>query len=147
LAAAPVIEKLKAQLAELSESRPVAYATAMEVYRVANLLTTSEGGDPCRVKTGALLIGVIRNEPDPMAAATQLLRSTILEEDEISAICELLRGILAGERPEHIDGSVVSDALILAETELVDESEQSRLLTEGAKMIYALRRKKKEEKQ
>ena len=48
LASAPVIEKLKAQLQTQTEGQPARYGMAMENYRIANLLLTSEGGDPCR---------------------------------------------------------------------------------------------------
>ena len=60
LAAAPVIAKLKVLLKGLTETHPEQYLAAMEIYRIANLLATSEGGDPCRIKTGALLVGVVR---------------------------------------------------------------------------------------
>ena len=147
LAAAPVIAKLKAQLKGLTESDPARYEAAMEIYRIANLVVTSEGGDPCHVKTGALLIGVIRETPAPLELAHSLLADTILDEEEITAISDLLRGLLTGERPDGIDGAVINDAIILAREELTDEAHQQTLITEGANMIHALRLKKKEESQ
>ena len=90
LAAAPVIAKLKAQLKGLTESDPARYEAAMEIYRIANLLVTSEGGDPCHVKTGALLIGVIRETPAPLELAHSLLADTILDEEETTVIIDAL---------------------------------------------------------
>jgi hypothetical protein len=147
LAAAPVIAKLKAQLKGLTESEPARYEAAMEIYRIANLLVTSEGGDPCHIKTGALLVGVIRETPAPLELAHALLADTILDEEETTVIIDLLRGLLAGERPVGIDGAVINDAIILAREELTDEAHQQTLITEGANMIHALRLKKKEESQ
>ena len=142
LAAAPVIAKLKALLKGLTESHPEQYAAAMEIYRIANLLATSEGGDPCRIKTSALLVGVVRESPDPIAMARGLLADTILDETETMAIADLLRGALAGEPAEGLEASILNDALILADPDSTTPADQSRLITEGAGMIFAVRLKR-----
>lgn len=144
LAAAPVIEKLKAQLKIQTESRLGRYELALEIYRIANLLLTAEGGDPCRVKTGALLIGIIQNEPEPVAIARKMLQATILDAEEIETVCLLIRQVLSGENPEAIDAAIIRDALVLAQTDLNSETDLQKLSTEGARMIFVLRRKKKE---
>ena len=143
LAAAPVIEKLKARIEPLAERDPAHYAMAMEIERIANLLLTAEGGDPCRIKTGALLIGAVQNEPDPVAAARKMLQETILDGEEIEAVCLLIGQVLSDGKPTTIDASVVRDAMILAQTELNDEKDFQKLSTEGAQMIFILKRKKK----
>jgi hypothetical protein len=144
LAAAPVIAKLKALLKGLTESHPEQYAAAMEIYRIANLLATSEGGDPCRIKTSALLVGVVRESPDPIETARGLLADTILDETETTAIAELLRGALAGEPAEGLEASILNDALILADPDATTPADQARLTTEGAGMIFAVRLKRQE---
>lgn len=143
LAAAPVIEKLKAQLKTQTETQPKRYELAMEIYRIANLLLTSEGGDPCRIKTGALLVAMLQGEGNPTDAARRMLQSTILPDEEQEAVCRLLAQVLSGEKPQSLDAAVVNDALILASTGFEDESESSNLTTAGAKMIYALQFSKK----
>ncbi len=143
LAAAPVIEKLRARIASLAENNPAQYALAMEIERIANLLLTAESGDPCRIKSGALLIGIVQNKPDPIAAARRRLQETILDEAETEAVCRLVKQVLSGEKPETVDVAIVRDAMILAQTDLKDETDFQKLSTEGAQMIFVLRRKKK----
>ena len=143
LAAAPVIEKLKAQLKTQAEAEPKRYELAMEIYRIANLLLTSEGGDPCRIKTGALLVAMLQGEANPTDAARRMLQSTILPAEEQDAVCQMLAQVLSHEKPQTLDGAVVNDALILAGAGFEDESEKTNLFTEGAKMIYALQLGKK----
>lgn len=144
LAAAPVIEKLKAILKQLPETDAAHYDAAMEIYRIANLLLTSEGGDPCRIKTSALLIGVIRNDAAPIETAQRILNDTILTDKENKAICTLLDDVLANRATEGLDAAVINDALVLAEIDEAKDAEATDLITEGAKMIHALRLKKKE---
>ncbi len=144
LAAAPVITKLKTLLKKQAGERPEQYAAAMEIHRIASLLQTSEGGDPCRIKIASLLVGVVQNESAPITAARAFLKETILTEEENLAICEILRIVLSKEAPTSLDAGVVKDALVLAETALEDEKEIEALTTEGARMIFALRRSKKE---
>jgi hypothetical protein len=143
LAAAPVIEKLKAQLKTQTESQPQQYEMAMEIYRIANLLLTSEGGDPCRVKTGALLVALLQNENQPIDTARRMLQSTILPVAEQESICQLLTQVLASEKNPSLDASVVSDALVLAGSDFKVKPESIGLITAGAKMIYALQFSKK----
>ena len=145
LAAAPVIEKLKALIEPLAEHNSAQYAVAMEIERIANLLLTAEGGDPCHIKTGALLVGVVRNELDPVAAARAKLQETILDEAETEAVCRLVEQVLSDGKPETVNVAIVRDAMILAQTDLTDETDFQKLSTEGAQMIFVLRRKKKEE--
>jgi hypothetical protein len=147
LAAAPVIEKLKARIEPLAERDPARYAAAMEIERIANLLLTAEGGDPCRIKTGALLVAMLQKEPDPVAAARKMLQETILDAEEIEAVCRLIGQVLSDEKPATVDIAVVRDAMILAQTDLNNETDFQKLSTEGAQMIFNLRRKKKEESQ
>lgn len=142
LAAAPVIEKLKAQLQTQTEGQPARYGMAMENYRIANLLLTSEGGDPCRIKTGTLLTTMLQGEDKPIDTARHMLQSTILPAEEQEAVCQLLTQVLSG-KPQTLEASVVNDALILAGAEFKEDSDFARLITEGAKMIYALQRSKK----
>jgi hypothetical protein len=144
LVAAPVIEKLKAQLKIQAETQPARYEMAMEICRIANLLLTSEGGDPCRVKTGALLVAMLQDEGNPIDVARRMLQSTILPAEEQGAVCQLLAQVLSREKPQTLDESVVSDALILAEADFKVEPESAGLTTAGAKMIYALQRSKKQ---
>ncbi len=143
LAAAPVIEKLKAQLKTQMESQPQQYEMAMEIYRIANLLLTSEGGDPCRVKTGALLVALLQNERQPLDVARQMLQSTILPVEEQASVCHLLTQVLASEKTHSLDAAVVSDALVLAGADFKAKPESIGLITAGAKMIYALQFSKK----
>jgi len=143
LAAAPVIEKLKAQLKTQTETQPKRCELAMEIYRIANLLLTSEGGDPCRIKTGALLVAILQGEGSPTDAARRMLQSTILPDEEQEAVRLLLVQVLSGEKPQSLEAAVVNDALVLAQTTFEDASENSRLFTDGAKMIYALQLSKK----
>ncbi len=143
LAAAPVIEKLKAQLKTKTEAQPARYESAMEICRIANLLLTSEGGDPCHVKTGALLVAMLQDEEKPIAAARRMLQSTILPATEQEAVCQLLAQVLSHEKPQTLDASVVNDALILTVTDFKAEPESAGLTTAGAKMIYALQHSKK----
>jgi hypothetical protein len=141
LAAAPVIEKLKAQV----EQKPTAiYELAMEVERIANLLLTAEGGDPCRIKTAALLVSAVRNEPDPAGTARKMLQETVLDEAETDAVCRLIEQVLSDGETDSIDASVVRDALILAQKDLDRDEDFRRISTEGAQMIFNLRRKKKD---
>ena len=144
LAAAPVIEKLKAQLEQKFDGNSDEYNTALEIIRIVDLLLTSEGGDPCRVKTGALLAGAVRNETDPQEAARAMLAETILGEEEAAAVVRLVLNVLSGEKPISIDAAVVRDALVLATTDLTSNQDVQRLSTEGARMIFTLRKKKKE---
>jgi hypothetical protein len=139
LVAAPVIEKLKALLEPLAKAAPARYEMALEIERIANLLLTAEGGDPCRVKTGALLVGMVQGELHPEKMIRDALQKTILDADECDAVCLLVQQVLSGEKPESIEVSVVRDAQILA-----NESEGLELTTEGAQMIFNLRRKKAE---
>jgi hypothetical protein len=143
LAAAPVIEKLKAQLKIRTESQPQRYELAMEIYRIANLLLTSEGGDPCRVKTGALLVALLQNENQPIDDARRMLQSTILPAEEQDAVCQLLAQVLSSEKVLTLDAAVIRDALILAGADYEIEPEFAGLITAGAKMIYALQFSKK----
>ena len=143
LAAAPVIEKLKAQLKTQTEGQPQQYEMAMEIYRIANLLLTSEGGDPCRVKTGALLVALLQNEKQPLDVARRMLQSTILPAEEQESVCQLLTQVLASEKTPSLDAAVVSDALVLAGSDFKVKPESVGLITAGAKMIYALQFSKK----
>jgi hypothetical protein len=140
LAAAPVIEKLKALIEPLAD-----YELFLEIERIASLLLTAEGGDPCRIKTGALLVGAVRNESDPAGAARAMLSKTILGAEETEAVALLVQQVLSDEKPASIDVSVVRDALILAMPDLNRDQDFQQLSTEGAQMIFNLRRKKKEE--
>lgn len=138
LAAAPVIEKLKAAIEPLAE-----HELFLEIERIASLLLTAEGGDPCRIKTGALLIGAVRNESNPAGAASAMLAKTILSSEETEAVVFLIQQVLSDEKPASVDVAVVRDALILAQTDLSRNEDLQRLSTEGAQMIFQLRRKKK----
>lgn len=143
LAAAPVIEKLTALLDPLSETDPDQYVLAMEIARISNLLLTSEGGDPCRIKTAALLAGAVQERDNPDQMVRSMLAQTILSPEETDVIAGLIRQILSDEPSESLEVTVVRDALILARTTLQDESDLQKLGTEGAKMIFRLRLKKK----
>ncbi len=142
-AAAPVIEKLMAQIESLAERDPEQYELMMEIVRIANLLLTSEGGDPCRVKTGALLTGAVRLQADPSKIARNMLEQTILDAEETEAIVQLVEQVLSDAPPVSLEASVIRDALILAQTDLQYEAEQQKLVTEGGKMIFHLRFTKK----
>ena len=144
LAAAPVITKLKTIVKTLMTDNPERYDAAMEIYRVANLLLTSEGGDPSMVKPVALLVSIVRDDPAPLEMAMGILDDTVFGKDEKLAVCSILSDILDRRHTDALDGAVVSDAIILAESGLDNEVEQGRLVTEGAKMIYALRLNKRD---
>jgi len=141
-AAAPVIEKLQAEIEPLAESAPEQYELIQETVRIANLLLTAEGGDPCRVKTGALLIGTVREEAAPAEAARKMLQETILDKAEDEAICLLIEQVLSGDETPSMDVAVVRDALILASPERQDKKDFQALTTEGAQMIFKLRQTK-----
>ncbi len=111
--------------------------------RIANLLLTAEGGDPCRVKSGALLAGAVQEKNDSAAAARSMLEQTILETEEVDAICSLVVEVLSSNAPSSTDVSVVRDALILADSSRQSDADLQRLSTEGAQMIFKLRLVKK----
>jgi hypothetical protein len=137
LAAAPVIEKLKALVEPLAD-----YELFMEIERIASLLLTAEGGDPCRIKPGALLIGAVHNEADPGSAARGMLSKTILGSDEADEVVRLIRNALSDEKPASLDAAILRDALVLAQPGLDTPEDFKRLTTEGAQMIFNLRQKK-----
>lgn len=140
--AEPVVEKLKALVQPLAEKDPERYEVLQETVRIANLLLTAEGGDPCRVKAGAMLVPAVQDAADPVAAARKVLEATILDDEEVDAICSLIGQVLSGDDSASVDASVVRDALILADSSRQSDADLERLSTEGAQMIFNLRRKK-----
>lgn len=142
-AAAPVIEKLQAEIEPLMESDPKRYELIQEVTRIAGLLLTAEGGDPCRVRAGALLAGAVQEKDHSGEAARELLAATILEAEEMDEICRLVEEVLSDSEPSSIDVSVVRDALILADESRQNDEDLQMLSTAGAQMIFNLRRKKR----
>jgi hypothetical protein len=86
---------------------------------------------------------MLQDEDKPIDAARRMLQSTILPAEEQETACRLLAQVLSGN-PQSSDAAVVNDARILAGAGFKDESEFSGLTTEGAKMIYALQRSKKQ---
>ena len=142
LAAEPVIEKLKVLVEK--GAAPAVIEQTIEITRLAELLLTAEGGDPCQVKTAALLVAFVAGENDPLCTARELLEQTIVSAEENQAILQLLQEVLSAQPAESLEAAIVSDARTLSDDSRLDEDREAKLLTEGGRMMAALRRKKKE---
>ncbi len=140
LAAEPVIEKLKALIEKTAE--PVILEKTVEVSRLADLLLTAEGGDPCQVKTAALLIAFVADAKDFVFVARELLEQTIISAEENEMIICLLQDVLSDQKSESLEAAIVNDALILSDSLIPDPASVAKLLTEGGKMMAELRMKK-----
>jgi len=143
LAAAPVVDKLKALLESLTEDSPERYHAALEVYRVADMLLPSEGGDPCKVKAGALLISFVRDETHPVEMARRVMKETALSEEETVEICEILIKLLSSDSSLSVEGGIINDSLLLAEMDPGETAAEKHLITEGGRMIYSMRVKRR----
>jgi len=142
LAAEPVVGKLMALIETYVADAPQKRTQAMEVYRIADMLLTAEGGDPCCIKAGALLAGALCDDPAPLNVAKEMLAETALSEEETGKICGLLKIVLVGRKIETTEAEVLHDALLLSTPDFEDKS----LFTESGEMIFTLRRKKESEK-
>ncbi len=140
LAAAPVIEKLKALIEK--DAPPAIVEKTIEISRLADLLLTAEGGDPCRIKTASLLIAFVAEEKDPLSTARELLKQTIISPEEGEVIIQLLQEVLSAQKVESLEASIVNDALYLSDAVVPDQNSVAKLLTDGGRMMADLRIKK-----
>ena len=138
--AEPVVEKLKALIEKAAE--PAILEKTIEVSRLADLLLTAEGGDPCQVKTAALLVAFVADAEDSVSIARELLEQTIISAEENEMIICLLQEVLSAQKPESLEAAVVSDALHLSSGQSLPKECVEKLLTEGGKMMADLRMKK-----
>ena len=141
LAAEPVVDKLTALIEAYAAEAPQKKRQAMEVYRVADMLLTAEGGDPCCIKAGALLAGALCDDEAPLAPAKKMLAETALRDEEIARIGDLLVAVLGGHEINTPEAAVVHDALRLGHP----SSGHGELATASGKMMAALRKKKEKQ--
>jgi len=90
------IEKLKALIEKTAQ--PAIIGKTVEVSRLADLLLTAEGGDPCQVKTAALLVAFVADAEDFVSVARELLEQTIVSVEEDEKIISLLQEVLSKSR-------------------------------------------------
>ncbi len=133
---APVIDRLKALLEKHLTGQPTRMNFARAACVRAETLMAAEGGEPCVVKSGALLAGALMTENGISAASSSdnnplrdpLARKTILEQAGIGTAlanetCAVVDGIISGKTQETLDFTVVWDAVQLERLSLIHDSD------------------------
>ncbi len=140
VAAAPVIERLKALLHKRLVEQPVRMKQALEVIALAETLMIAEGGEPYIIKSAALLAGALTEENEDTSNVSQEntplgdfhSQKTILEEAGIETpiadeICTIIEAIIFDKTQESIEFAVVWDAVHLERLSLRDASEKTSI--------------------
>jgi hypothetical protein len=136
VATVPVVERLAALLEKRLVDQPTRLKRAREVLTLAEMLLTDERGEPCIVKSAALLLGVLIAEDGEVLSAffpedTFLndfySRKTILEQAGIEPsiadeICALVEAIIADKIQETPEFDMVWDAVQLKRISLIHDS-------------------------
>lgn len=133
---APVIDRLKALLAKQLITQPVRMELARKVCTLSETLMVTEGGDPCLVKSAALLAGtlIMGNGASDTSSSEEHpfgnfhTQKTILEQAGIGTvlaneICAVVDGVIAGKTQETLDFAVVWDAVQLERLSRIHDSD------------------------
>jgi len=136
IAAAPIIETLRAKLKQELGGQPALLERSEDIHAIADTLLAAQGGDPCVIKSGALLAVVERAD-----LRRQLIAEIGIEDERATLLENCLTALAAGTRTAAPEFAVISDAVKIADGDVtVDE-----LLTEGGQ--YLARRRWSSEEQ
>jgi len=135
IAAAPIIETLRAKLKQAFAAAPERLDAAEAIHAFADTLLAATGGDPCVIKAGALLSAV-----EDQTLRDQLITDIGIEEQRSQLLTECLTTISEDGALETPEAQVISDALKIARAAGADtppdvEQLVARLATESARHL------------
>jgi hypothetical protein len=114
-AAAPIIDRVRARLQRTLEDNPEARQNAEDVHAIADTLLAAEGGDPCVIKTAALLAGAFWLDPQSDASenTNAILNGIDLAPDRAATIRSLLQALPLSAPVNSPELAVVQDAVTI----------------------------------
>jgi len=136
VAEAPIIDRLKALLDKRLTGQPARMKCASAVCTLAETLMIAEGGNPCVVKSAALLAGILLRENGISSTSSSddspfrdlHAQKTILEQAGIETsltdeICAVIDTVISGKTQETLEVAVVWDAVQLERLSLIQDSD------------------------
>lgn len=127
-AAAPVIERLRADLAKALTAAPDRLAFAEEVHQLADTLGAADhDADPRVVKCAALLAGLGDTAIPPVS---DLLGQAGLDAETSNRVAEVVRLAQLPEFPEDSEAQIVHDALRIATAQRTPPADRDAFLAQ-----------------
>lgn len=108
IAAAPIIECLRAALARTFAEMPETLRQAEKIHSLADTLISVAGGDPCVIKAGALL-SVVR---DP-SVRNDLLARIGVDEERSHLLAACLNALAEGGAMAAVECAAIADAVAI----------------------------------